>query len=93
MDVNIISLQKRFHYNEDYFNRIIKKNTGLTFQQLRMHFRLEYAKKLVTNSNLSIDEIAKQCGYQNLGYFYRVFREKYGKTPSKFRSPNNQSII
>lgn len=84
-DVTITDLQNTFHYNEDYFNRLIKKITGKTFQQLRLHLRLERAKDLIENTTISIDDISRQVGYENLGYFYKNFQLKYGKTPGKLR--------
>jgi AraC-like DNA-binding protein/mannose-6-phosphate isomerase-like protein (cupin superfamily) len=85
-DVTISELQNQFHYNEDYFNRIIKKFTGLTYHQLRQNIRLENAKHLLETTSLPVDIISKQVGYENIGYFYRIFQTKYLQTPSDYRN-------
>ncbi len=91
-DVTIVDLQKQFHYNEDYFNRIIKKYTCQTYQQLRQDIRLEHAKYLLETTSIPVDIISKQVGYENIGYFYRRFREKYGHTPGGLRKVKHPSL-
>ena len=84
-DVTIKQLTKRFHFQEDYFNRLIKQQTGLTYSAYLQQIRLTKAKKLLTISNATIEEIAAEVGYHNKGYFYKIFIEKYGMTPSQYR--------
>lgn len=43
--------------------------------------RINYAANLLLNSNQSIAEVSYLCGFQNLGYFYRVFKQEYGIPP------------
>lgn len=40
---------------------------------------------LLTTTNLSVLEVASRAGYENMSYFHRIFREKYGVTPKKYR--------
>ena len=47
------------------------------------------AKKLLLNTNLSIEEIAETVGYQNMNFFYKKFRKRTGKTPGDFRKNPN----
>ena len=84
-DVTIRDLTNTFHYQEDYFNRLIKSKTGLTYSAYVQNIRLEKAAQLLTESAKSIDEISDIVGYHNKGYFYKIFQEKYGMTPSKYR--------
>ena len=84
-DVTIKQLSERFHFQEDYFNRLIKQQTGLTYTAYLQQIRLTKAKKLLTISNATIEEIVTQVGYHNKGYFYKIFVEKYGITPSQYR--------
>lgn len=48
--------------------------------------RLNEAKKMLLNSNLSITEICYQCGFSDSSYFGKSFRKAYGLTPREFRS-------
>lgn len=83
--VTVQDLVTEFHYQEDYFNRIIKNKTGLTYSGYLKQIRLDAAERLLRNTSLSIEEIAADVGYHNKGFFYKIFAEKYGMTPSKYR--------
>jgi AraC-like DNA-binding protein/mannose-6-phosphate isomerase-like protein (cupin superfamily) len=84
-DVTIQELVQKFHYNEDYFNRLLKKREGVTYSAYLQRLRLEKARELLEESSLGIDEIIEQCGYHNKGFFYKIFVDKYGMTPARFR--------
>lgn len=84
--VSIQDLVTYFHYQEDYFNRLIKQKTGLTYSAYVQQVRLEKAEKLLTDTDMSIDEVAENSGYHNKGFFYKIFQEKYGMTPAKYRN-------
>lgn len=47
--------------------------------------RVEKAIDLLENSELSIDEVAKETGFSDSSYFYRVFKKETGKTPKNFK--------
>lgn len=83
--VTIQDLVDTFHFQEDYFNRLIKDKTGLTYSAYVQQFRLDRAEQLLTSSEESIEKIAEAVGYHNKGYFYKIFQERYGMTPSQYR--------
>ena len=78
-------LMERFHFQRDYFNRLIRKKTGMTYSEYLQNIRLEQAKRLLIETELTISEIAEQVGYRNKGYFYQLFVEKYNMTPGKYK--------
>lgn len=84
-DITIKDLVARFHFNEDYYNRLLKSKVGMTYQEYVQDIRLKNAKKLIRNTGLTIDEVAERVGYHNKGYFYKIFVDKYGVTPAKLR--------
>ena len=84
-DVTIQDLVNEFHYQEDYFNRLIKRKTGLTYSAYVQQIRLERAEHLLATTDKSIEEIANEIGYHNKGYFYKLFQEKYDETPASYR--------
>ncbi len=47
--------------------------------------RLEYAARLLESSDLSITEIASECGFENLSYFHRLFQKAYSTSPLQYR--------
>ena len=84
-DINTQELMDLFHFQKDYFNRLIKKKTGMTYSEYLQNIRLKKAKTMLLETNLSVSEIAEQVGYHNKGYFYKIFTEKFGMTPAKYR--------
>ena len=66
-------------------SRMLKKLTGKNFKELLQLRKLQQAAYLLQNSTLSIDKIIEHIGYENSSYFYRMFREKYGCSPSEYR--------
>ncbi len=83
--VTIQDLVREFHFQEDYFNRIIKSKTGLTYSAYVQKIRLAHAEHMLTSTDKSVDEITELVGYHNKGYFYKIFQEKYKTTPSRYR--------
>lgn len=83
--VTIQELSKIFHFQEDYFNRLIKKRTGSTYCEMLQDIRLYKAEKLLLHSDMTISEIAEEVGYKNKGYFYKLFELKHGITPAEYR--------
>ena len=50
------------------------------------HVRIDKVCKLLRQSDLPVEQIAKQAGYSNTKYFFVLFKKYTGKTPSQFRS-------
>ncbi|MED4040915.1 helix-turn-helix domain-containing protein [Niallia taxi] len=63
----------------------IKKATGFTFKDLIQEKRLMKAKELLETTDFSVRTVVEEVGYDNISYFYRIFKEKYKKTPKELR--------
>jgi AraC family transcriptional regulator len=68
-----------------YFTSLFKQSTGMSAYQYLIHCRMERAKRLLYNQNLSIAEISQQLGFQNPCYFTSAFRKYTSVTPTKYR--------
>lgn len=88
MNIHIDDLTNEFHYNKDYFNRLIKENTGKTYSEYVQEIRLAEAVNNLRQTSLPVEDIAHKVGYNNIGYFYKIFKENYGMTPADFRTKN-----
>ncbi|KAI4452765.1 HTH-type transcriptional activator RhaS [Eubacterium plexicaudatum ASF492] len=79
------------HIAEDFnqslssVSRLIKKNTGYTFVELLMRKRFQKALMFLVETELPVEKIAANIGYENQSYFYRQFKARYGMTPSQYR--------
>lgn len=83
--ITIQELCSVFHFQEDYFNRLIKKKTGMTYSAFVQQIRLKKAERMLMTTQKSVSQIAEAVGYHNKGYFYKIFREMYGMTPKEYR--------
>lgn len=83
--VTIQELSRVFHFQEDYFNRLIKKHLGKTYCDVLQEVRLFKAEQFLCQTTMTIAEIAEEVGYKNKGYFYKLFSQKYGMTPAEYR--------
>ena len=91
--VSIEALTKAFGYSPDYFNKLIKKHSGLTYSNYLIRERVELSKKLIANSDLTIEDIIVQCGYNNKGFFYKKFRELVGCNPLEYKTQIKDSKL
>ncbi|MCR6514520.1 MULTISPECIES: response regulator [Clostridium] len=68
-----------------YFSRLFKKETGKTVISYINEEKIEKAKELLKNTYLPIINISLDLGFDDCGYFIRVFKKATGVTPKVFR--------
>jgi AraC-like DNA-binding protein len=68
-----------------YFARAFKSSVGMAPHCFLMRCRLEHAKKLLTETNMSLARIALASGFSDQSHFSRRFRQSVGQTPRSFR--------
>jgi len=67
------------------FQHSYKKLFGVSYIQDFINSKISYSKMLLTSTNLTIEEVAKQCGYRSYVHFARQFKEHTGISPSEYR--------
>ena len=83
--VNTEMLAKELPMGYSTFRRVFKKVTGLSPNQYLIDLRLGKARDLLLSTNLSINEIADQTGFDSIYYFSKLFKKKHGVSPKTFR--------
>lgn len=94
--ITLKEVAQKINISESAFSRNFKLKTGVTFIESLIHIRLGNADRLLINTNLSISEIAYQCGFNNISNFNRIFRKIKGVTPKNFRgnfSYNKRALL
>lgn len=84
-EINVKQIASAFHYNEKYLGKYFKRETGKSVREYVNDSRLKIAEELLRRSDISVTDIASRTGFDNLSYFDRLFRERYGKSPRAFR--------
>lgn len=82
--VSLKEVAAHFSYHPNYISSLIHKETGKTFSSLLLEKRMSRARTLLTNTDLSVEEIAYMLGYSNQSNFYKAFKAVYGKSPRDY---------
>lgn len=85
-DIDLNKAASLVFMNPAYFSSLFKKMTGVSFIHYLQKIRVEESKKLLTNHQLKIYEVAEKAGFSDEKYFFRVFKNTTGLTPNEFRS-------
>ena len=80
-DMSVVSGKSREH-----ISRSFKKYYSVTVAEFMNEQKLNYSANLLLNTNLQIIDVCYECGFQNLSWFYRKFKEKFSVTPVQFRN-------
>lgn len=67
------------------FQHLYKQQFNVSFVQDLIESRIEYAKVLLTTTNLTVTDISKQCGYRSYSHFERQFRRKMNVSPNQYK--------
>lgn len=84
-DINLEEIASIIHMAPASTCRFFKSSTGLTIFEYLNKIKIEYACKLLLNTDQNIVTISYDCGFNNLSHFNKQFRKFNGKTPSQFR--------
>lgn len=81
----LTSTANHFHFHPNYLSSLIKKTIGKSYKDIIQEHKLKKACSLLKNTDITIDEISSEIGYNNLNFFYKKFKSLYGVTPSEYR--------
>jgi len=84
--ISLATLSEYVNLSSSYFCRIFKAEVGISTTNYINQLRMEKAKELMEQENMSIKEISINIGIDDQLYFSRLFKKHYGITPSDYRS-------
>lgn len=84
--LNTQRIAAEFHVSPTHLRRLFAKEMHTSPVAYLSSLRLEKAKQLLlSRPELSVAEIARECGYASIYYFSQAFRQAVGKSPSEYR--------
>lgn len=83
--LTIDDMAKLTFYSKSHFMKFFKVHMGTGFTEYLNDYRLAMAARLLKSSDESILMIAEESGFDNLSYFNRIFKRKYGVSPGSYR--------
>ncbi len=89
---NVNDIIRHIGMSRSAFYNKFKMLSNISIHELINNYRLKKAEQLLQNSDLNINEVANECGYEDPAYFCRVFKRKYHISPKKFKSIHSRKI-
>lgn len=83
--LSVADVARAVHWSESRLSHMFRSVTGLGVAEYMEHIRLRHARRLLTDSDMSIAEIALACGFSDHSYFARRFRRLCDVTPLAWR--------
>jgi AraC-like DNA-binding protein len=83
--LNLEEMVKELPMSYSKFRKTFKDLCGISPKQYHLNLRLDKAKDLLLSTNLTINQIADQTGFESIFYFSRRFKSKNGVSPKLFR--------
>ena len=84
-NIHLAGLADRVYLNPDYLGRIFKKETGTTVSEAIQAKRVERACFLLSTTEKTVTQVASECGFNDMNFFYKVFKRRMGTLPGEYR--------
>ncbi|PMC38093.1 hypothetical protein CJ195_10945 [Bacillus sp. UMB0899] len=84
-NISLEVIAKKFYVSKEYLTTAFKKKYGCNVTEYIIASRMEKAKELIMTTTLQYKTIAEMIGYEDVSYFYRVFKKYYGCSPGTIR--------
>jgi AraC-like DNA-binding protein len=89
--VHLAELARGLGVSYTWFRRMFAHHTGLSPHQYRLQLRVGRARSLLSETALSVKEVAFRSGFESEQYFCRLFRRKTGVSPGEWRRLGRQA--
>ena len=84
-NITLDDLCRHFARSKSHISHMFKSSSGMTIRAYANLLKLEDAKKLLSETDLSITEIALDTGFNDVSYFIKLFKKQFGISPLKYR--------
>lgn len=83
--ISLESMAEVLHANKSYLSRLYKEKKGINISDAILKRKVEAAKEYLSNTELKIFEISEKVGFEDTGYFSKVFKKHTGQSPKEFK--------
>jgi AraC-like DNA-binding protein len=83
--VNLLSIAKKAGYSKFHYSRLFKKTTGISPWTYALGLKIDRAKEMLMNSDVSVKEVSITVGINDPNYFSRLFAKHAGMPPGRYR--------
>ena len=83
--IHLSDIAAEAEMSDGHFTRSFRAVTGVTPFDYLTHYRLSKAQYALTSTDMSVTEIALECGFNSTSYFISCFRNAYGISPGQYR--------
>lgn len=84
-DISIGTLAEYLQISEGYLSRVFKKETGYTFTNYVIFYRIAMACELLKDCRMKVYEVTEKVGYSDTAYFSTLFKKMMGMSPTEYQ--------
>lgn len=85
-DLSLKIISDQVYLTPQYLSTLFKNATGQTVGQYMSDYRIEQAKRMLSDPSYKLYQISELVGYKDANYFTRLFKKKTGITPMEYRN-------
>lgn len=92
-DLRVRDIAGRVKVNENYLQKVFKANEGVTIVEYLTRVRMDRAQMLLRNTAIPVQEICDYVGVNSRQYFSKLFRDRFGVSPARYRKSVQPEMI
>ncbi|MGL4344936.1 MAG: response regulator transcription factor [Cellulosilyticaceae bacterium] len=85
-NISLADIASNFNLSQSYISQLFRKETSSTYTEYISQLRIQKAKELLLNNDLSLNDISEAIGYNDYFYFLKSFKKHVGISPGKYRA-------
>lgn len=85
-DISVTDIAEQFHYSPGWLSTVYKQEFGVGINAQIADIRIKRAEELLMSTSMSVAQVAETVGFNDAKYFMRVFKQRTGLTPTRYRT-------
>ena len=84
--ISLTALAVHLGLSREYTSSLFSEKMGMTISQFINQQKVLQAKEMILDAEMNLEEISRALGYENYGYFSRIFKKNFGISPRQFKA-------